>query len=99
VPSDYIRRHTWFTFHQDRPAVKNRQRLGGVHLMWASHFPYEDSNWPDNRQQAMLVTDEAPDDERSALLAGNVARLYRLPGYEEGFTADEASAFDQLVHF
>ena len=89
VPSDYIRKHAWFTFHQDRPAVKNRHRLGDVHVMWASHFPYEDSNWPDDRQQAMRVTDEAPTDERHAMLAGNVARLYRLPGYEQGFTDDE----------
>jgi predicted TIM-barrel fold metal-dependent hydrolase len=99
VPSDYIRKHAWFTFHQDRPAVKNRQRLGGVHLMWASHFPYEDSNWPDNRQQAMRVTDETPADHRHALLAGNVARLYRLPGFEEGFMEDEVMSFEQLVHF
>lgn len=99
VPSDYLRKFAWFTFHQDRPAVKNRHRLGGVHLMWASHFPYEDSNWPDSRQQAMRVTDEVPADQRHALVAGNVARLYRLPGYEKGFTDDEVGAFDQLVHF
>ena len=66
VPSEYLRKHTWFTFHQDRPAVKNRHRLGGAHLMWASHFPYEDSNFPDSRQQAMRVTDEMPADERHA---------------------------------
>ena len=99
VPSDYIRKHAWFTFHQDRPAVKNRHRLGEVHLMWASHFPYEESNWPDDRQQAMRVTDAAPTDDRRALLAGNVARLYRFPGFEKGFTEDEITAFDQLVHF
>ena len=64
VPSDYIRKHAWFTFHQDRPAVKNRHRLGGAHLMWGSHFPYEDSNWPDNRQQAMRVVDSTPADDR-----------------------------------
>jgi predicted TIM-barrel fold metal-dependent hydrolase len=98
VPSEYLRKHTWFTFHQDRPAVKNRARLGGVHLMWASHFPYEDSHYPDNRQQAMRVTDETPVDERHGLLAGNVARLYRLPGFEKGFTEAEILAFDQLVH-
>ncbi|HET6951950.1 MAG TPA: amidohydrolase family protein [Acidimicrobiales bacterium] len=99
VPSEYIRKYAWFTFHQDRPAVRNRHRLGSVHLMWASHFPFEDSNWPDNRQQAMRVTDEAPADDRHALLAGNVARLYRLPGFEKGFTDDEVVAFDQLVYF
>jgi predicted TIM-barrel fold metal-dependent hydrolase len=99
VPSDYLRKHAWFTFHQDRPAVKNRHRLGAVHLMWGSHFPYEDSNWPDDRQQAMRVTDEVPAHDRDALLASNVARLYRLPGYEGGFTEDEVTSFEQLVHF
>lgn len=99
VPSDYMRKHAWFTFHQDRPAVRNRQWLGAVHLVWASHFPYEDSNFPDDRQQAMRVTDEVPAAERQALLADNVSRLYRLPGFEAGFTNEEVAAFEQLVHF
>ena len=99
VPSDYIRKHAWFTFHQDRPAVKNRHRLGGAHLMWGSHFPYEDSNWPDDRQQAMRVVDSTRADDRHSLLAGNVARLYRLPGFEKGFLEDEITSFEQLVHF
>jgi predicted TIM-barrel fold metal-dependent hydrolase len=99
VPSEYMRRHAWFTFHQDRPAVKNRHRLGAVHLLWASHFPFDDSNFPDDRQQAMRVTEEVPEKDRTDLLAGNAARLYRLPGYEDSFTSDEVAAFEQLVHF
>jgi predicted TIM-barrel fold metal-dependent hydrolase len=99
VPSEYMRRNAWFTFHQDRPAVKNRHLLGGAHLMWAGHFPFDDSDWPDDRQQAMRVTDEVPVDERRALLASNVGKLYRLPGFEGGFTSDEVTSFDQLVHF
>ena len=39
VPSEYMRRHAWFTFHQDRPAVKNRHRLGGVHLHVGEPLP------------------------------------------------------------
>jgi hypothetical protein len=94
-----MRRHAWFTFHQDRTAVKNRHRIGDVHLLWASHLPFDDANFPDDRQQAMRVTEEVPAGERQALLAGNVGRLYRLPGYEAGFTNDEVAAFEQLVHF
>ena len=47
----------------------------------------------------MRVTDEVPADDRHALLAGNVARLYRLPGSEGGFDEGEAGRFEQLVHF
>jgi predicted TIM-barrel fold metal-dependent hydrolase len=99
LPSEYMRKHAWFTFHQDRPAVKNRHRLGAVHLMWAGHFPYDDCNFPDDLQQAMRVTDEVAAEDRQALLAGNVARLYRLPGHEASFSGDEVVAFEQLVHF
>jgi predicted TIM-barrel fold metal-dependent hydrolase len=99
TPSDYIRRHSWFTFHHDRTAVKNRSAIGPAHLMWASHFPHEDANWPDDRQQAMNITAEVAAADRHALLAGNVGRLYGLPGFEKGFSEDEVGEFDQLVHF
>lgn len=99
VPSDYLRKFTWFTVHQDRTAVRNRHIHGDVHLMWGSHFPYDDSNWPDNRQQAIRLTDEMSSEDRQTLLADNVGRLYGLPGFEKGFTDDEVSAFPRLVHF
>jgi predicted TIM-barrel fold metal-dependent hydrolase len=99
LPSEYIRRHSWFTFHHDRSSVKNRGKLGAAHLMWGSHFPLDDANWPDDRQQAMRVTEELPTQDRQALLAANTARLYRLSGHEKGFAAEEIDKFEQLVHF
>jgi predicted TIM-barrel fold metal-dependent hydrolase len=99
LPSEYIRKHCWFTFHQDRPAVKYRSKVGVTNLLWASCFPAEESDWPDNRQQAMRVTNEVSSDEREALLAGNTARLYRLPGYEDGFAEKELTVFEPFVHY
>jgi predicted TIM-barrel fold metal-dependent hydrolase len=99
LPSEYIRRHFWFTFfHYDRPAVKNRHRIGLAHLMWGSGLPLDSADWPDDRQHAVHVTEELPAADRRALLAENTARLYRLPGYEEGFTADAVGDFEVLVH-
>jgi predicted TIM-barrel fold metal-dependent hydrolase len=99
LPSQYIRRHVWFTFHQDRPAVRNRNNLGNAHLMWASHFPYDDSSWPDDRQHAVRTTAEAPPEVRAGMMATNAARLYRLPGHEAGFTAEAVNDFVDLVHY
>lgn len=99
LPSEYIRKHSFFTFHHDRSAVRDRHKLGVAHLLWASHFPLDDSNWPENRQQAVRVTEELPVDERAALLSGNTARLYRLPDYEDGFDDAEVGKFAQLVYF
>jgi len=99
VPSDYMRRYSWFTFHHDRSSVRNRNLLGSVHLMWGSYFYLEECNWPYDRQQAMQVTEEVPEADKSALLVDNVARLYRMPGYEQGFDEGEVREFEQLVHF
>lgn len=99
LPSEYIRKHTWFTFHQDRTSVTYRSKIGTTQLLWASHFPDEESEWPDNRQQAVRVTSEVTPADQHALLAGNTAKLYRLPGYETGFAAEDFAKFEPLVHF
>jgi predicted TIM-barrel fold metal-dependent hydrolase len=99
LPSEYIRKHSWFTFHQDRPAVKYRSKVGLTNLLWASYFPAEESDWPDNRQQAMRVTNEVSEVERQALLADNTARLYGLPGYENGFAKADLETFEPFVHY
>jgi predicted TIM-barrel fold metal-dependent hydrolase len=92
VPSHYIQRHTWYTFQDDRVGVLNREVLGTAHLLWASHVPLDGSDHPDERQQAELVTQSVPGPDKARLLAGNCARLYRLPGNEDGFTTDEITA-------
>jgi hypothetical protein len=56
------------------------------------------ANWPDDRQQAMHVTEEVPAEDKRALLVENTARLYRLPGYEEGFASPASETFEKLVH-
>ncbi len=99
LPSEYIRKHTWFTFHQDRTSVKYRNKIGTTQLLWASHFPDEESEWPENRQQAIQVTSEVAADDKHALLAGNTAKLYRLAGYEDGFASTDFQKFEALVHF
>jgi predicted TIM-barrel fold metal-dependent hydrolase len=99
VPSEYIRRHFFFTIHQDRSAVRNRAKIGTTHLLWASHLPLDAADWPDDRRQAIRLTEELPDKERRALLAENTARLYRLPGYEEGIADTPIGSFAKFVHF
>jgi hypothetical protein len=98
LPSEYVRRHFWFTFQQDRYAVRNRHILGTAHLLWGSHLPLDAANWPDNRQQAVQMTQELPGDDQRALLAENTARLYRLPGYEDDPASSVPETFEKLVH-
>jgi predicted TIM-barrel fold metal-dependent hydrolase len=97
-PSEYIRRHFWFTVQQDRSAVKHRHVFSTDHLLWGSHFPLDACDWPDDRSQAMRITEELPAEDKHAILAGNTARLYRLPGYEEGLVPTPFESVERLVH-
>lgn len=99
LPSEYLRRHFWFTIHQDRSAVRNRHKLGRTHLLWSSHFPLDGADWPDDRRQAVRLTEELPTEERADILGKNVARLYRLGGFEDGFAGVEEEPMARLVHF
>jgi predicted TIM-barrel fold metal-dependent hydrolase len=96
LPSDYVRRHCWFTFGEDRTAIHTRHYVGAFHLMWASHAPTLDSQWPNDRAVAETVTAELPQAERDALLGENCARLYRI-GEATDFTTDELTDFKKLV--
>ena len=99
LPSQYVRQHFWFTFNHDRTAVAARNLLGGTQLLWASHFPLDTADWPDDRQRAVEMTNELPEADQRALLAENAARLYRLPGYQTGFSPTPVEAMETLVHF
>ena len=99
LPSEYLRRHFWFTVHQDRSAVKNRHKLGRTHLLWASHFPLDGADWPDDRRQAVQLTEELPAErephcgrERGPPLPAPRIRRRGLAGAEEEPMA-------RLVHF
>jgi hypothetical protein len=47
----------------------------------------------------MRVTEGLPPEDQRAILAENTARLYRLPGYEQGFATSGSETFERLVHF
>jgi predicted TIM-barrel fold metal-dependent hydrolase len=96
LPSEY-RRSWWFTFQHDRTGVLAREYIGVAHMMWASHFPLDGADWPDDRARAELVVQEVAAADRERLLATNCARLYRLPGYEAGFPAEELEEYKGLL--
>ena len=98
VPSEYIRRHFWFTFHQDRSAIRTRHLLGASICCGAATSP---SMPPTGRTTANRPCESprsSPPEDRQRVLGENVARLYRLPGYEAGFEDGAVNEFEQLVH-
>ena len=93
LPSEYVRRFTWTTFHQDRFAVVRRHFFGEHHLVWTAGLPSYAGDWPDDEQQAQRICEGLPDDARERLLSDNCRRLFGIDG-RPPFTAQEIDHFD-----
>jgi predicted TIM-barrel fold metal-dependent hydrolase len=94
LPSEYVRRFTWTTFHQDRFAVVRRSFFGEHHLLWTASLPSYASDWPNDEQQAHQICEGLPEDARDRLLSENCRRLFGID-HAPSFTADEIGAFDR----
>jgi predicted TIM-barrel fold metal-dependent hydrolase len=47
-------------------------------LMWANDFPHSDSTWPHSQQMLAEHGRQLTEDQRHAILSGNVADLYSI---------------------
>jgi predicted TIM-barrel fold metal-dependent hydrolase len=96
LPSDYVRRHVFATFGQDRTAALSTRYFGVHHLLWSAALPTAFSNWPNDEEQAAGVTAGLPADLRNFLLGANCRRVFRLAGVED-FAEDDLSDFERSV--
>ncbi len=78
APSEYFAENIYVTFQDDWTAFKQANDMNWRRLMWANDFPHSDSTWP--WSQAMLAEHAAglTDEQRRAILGGNVADLYAI---------------------
>jgi predicted TIM-barrel fold metal-dependent hydrolase len=78
APSEYFADNIYVTFQDDWTAFKQVNDMNWRRLMWANDFPHSDSTWP--WSEAMLAEHAADltDEQRVAILGGNVAELYGI---------------------
>ena len=62
----------------DRAGLKVRHYLGVENILWESNFPRANSSWPNTRQYVERSFAGVPARERSMMLTGNAAKLYKL---------------------
>ena len=53
-----------------------RHAIGLANIMWGSDFPHPEGTWPETRRHMIDTLRGVPDDELSAMLGGNAARVY-----------------------
>jgi predicted TIM-barrel fold metal-dependent hydrolase len=77
-PSDYINDCIYATFQDDWSVRHVTSALNLDHIMWATDFPHGDGIYPHSRKTAAHVTEGMSDEQRHAVVYGNVAALYGL---------------------
>ena len=78
-PSDYIKRHIWFSCqHVERVAIELRHHMGVEHIMFATDFPHIECDWPNTRPFAERLFSEVPVDETWKIAAGNMLDYFKL---------------------
>ena len=78
LPSDYFHRNVFMSFQQDALGVQLRDIIGVDNLMWGSDYPHQDSTFPKSQEILAEILAECNEEERSQIVGGNAARVYRL---------------------
>ena len=77
LPSEYFAEHIYTTFQDDWVAFQVADLMNWRRLMWANDFPHSDSTWPWSQQVLDEHTAHLSDEQKHAILCGNVGRALR----------------------
>jgi predicted TIM-barrel fold metal-dependent hydrolase len=78
LPSEYFADGIYVTFQDDWTAFRHASDMNWRRLMWANDFPHSDSTWPWSQDVLAEQTGQLTDEQRRAILSGNVAELYSI---------------------
>ena len=78
LPSEYFAENIYTTFQDDWVAFQCANMMNWKRLMWANDFPHSDSTWPWSQEMLKEHSQHLSDEQREAILCGNVAELYGL---------------------
>lgn len=77
-PSVYIKEHFLWGFQCDPPGVEMRHHIGVQNMIWATDFPHQESEYPNSYRVLERNFAGVPEDERYAMVAGNVIDFFHL---------------------
>lgn len=78
TPSEYFKRNCWVgasaLFDEGSTAV--RHQIGIDRVMWGTDYPHPEGSWPKTREKLLTFMKGLPEDELTAMLAGNALNCY-----------------------
>ncbi len=78
LPSELFRQSIWANFISDKAGVEGRHLIGIENIMLGTDYPHTDSSWPDTQNVIKEQMGDIPDDERTAICAGNAIKVFNL---------------------
>ena len=77
-PSAYLKDRNYWGFLHDPVGVRKRDCIGVDKLIWGTDFAHAASEWPNSIPVMERDFSNVPQNERHAMLVGNVVRYFRL---------------------
>jgi predicted TIM-barrel fold metal-dependent hydrolase len=78
LPSEYVRRHVYFSVQYERVAVEERRHVGVDRIMFATDFPHIECEWPNTRPLVEEIYADVPEPEKRRIWAGNAVEFFNL---------------------
>jgi predicted TIM-barrel fold metal-dependent hydrolase len=78
APGDYMKRHAWFTFQDDRAGMLTTPVFGADNFMWASDYPHGNTTWPYSHETMERLATGVSVDVKRKVGRENANRLYRM---------------------
>jgi predicted TIM-barrel fold metal-dependent hydrolase len=78
LPSYYLRNNCWWGFQIDPIGVELRYHLGVDHMVWASDFPHQESEWPNDDDVLTRNFVNVPEDEKQKMVCTNAIEFFHL---------------------
>jgi predicted TIM-barrel fold metal-dependent hydrolase len=80
LPSEYLRRHCFASFQEDRHGVTTAEQEGLVDCyLWANDYPHQEGVWPSSAASIERQMAGLSDESRAKILGLNAARIFNLP--------------------
>jgi predicted TIM-barrel fold metal-dependent hydrolase len=78
APSEYLKEHCLWGFQHDLVGIQLREHLGVDHVMWASDFPHQESDWPDSLKVIDKNFASVTAEEKDRMVARNAVEFFHL---------------------
>jgi len=78
LPSDLVKRHFLFCFHEDAFGLEQRHKVGIDRIAWECDYPHCDSTWPTSPESLWLQVKDFPADEIAKISHANALDFFRF---------------------